>query len=768
MKITKLLILSAFVFSLAACGPTGSGGSGYGDLVIEDFNPDKPVNGDQFDFDGNYTPPELTIDGLKNEEQWNNASQTLTFGSTNQTTMQIYRGKDALFCFFSVKDPDIETVGNNNGDDVTHGDSVEVYFDFKNDGSSKPASDDIQLNIGAHGKTRIFVGSNGQWGSWNGLLDYEIHLLGTLNDPTDVDEGYNIEVMIPYSQVGIEQNSVYGVACGHVARGTDSTNPDLQYTWGGLVYEGSFVDPQVPRSYIVFMGNKFYQRNNMPIGNIDIEGKIVDQFANPIKDVEIKVGEETYTTNSNGQYSIPAIKADNGLTFNISKDGYKTYEKSYSVSELKTESGRKTLNFVLINETQNAEVTLNGVVKNPATGTVGGALISIGNKEVYSKDDGSFSIAASIDNDLELTISKDLYKSSSTKLDALDLIGKTNIEIGTVSLYSPSSFTTFGGARGIPAVTAEIFRGFEGINFVFTSSTNITGGSHVEMFVDSKTSYHGRDATDYRIDFTGEGNIAIVNFGNGTNTIVSTSGITNNAYLEGSTYYMETLLPYSFLGVEPTDIIGVSFGVFNHSTNDWDGWNFKGEGFADYVAPEYTDQYCRIGLDNGLYRSLSNNAEVTRVYGRVLDKDNNPITTAFINSHAVSSDGSYSLYLENGKDINLTVTATGYVQQTISISGSKLNGTAIEQNFTLAKAEAVIKGTINVDGVKIYLQADPSIIVFSQNGTYEITVPTTANARIVFEKEGYTTQNKAFSVVALQASANENTPITYNVVMVQA
>ena len=35
---------------------------------------------------------------------------------------------------------------------------------------------------------------------------------------------------------------------------------------------------------------------------------------------------------------------------------------------------------------------------------------------------------------------------------------------------------------------------------------------------------------------------------------------------------METLLPYSFLGVEPTDIIGVSLGVFNHSTNDWDGW----------------------------------------------------------------------------------------------------------------------------------------------------------------------------------------------------
>ena len=186
----------------------------------------------------------------------------------------IYRGERALFCFFTVKDPDIQTVGDNNGDDVTKGDSVEIYFDFKNDATRKPESDDIQINIGAHGKTRIFVGTNGEWGSWNGLLDYQVELDGTLNNNKDTDNGYSVELMIPYSEIGIDQDSVFGVTVGHVARGVDSTAEGLQYTWGGIDYDGNFIDPQSPQAYILLVGKKFYSRGNEPTGPIDIVGKV--------------------------------------------------------------------------------------------------------------------------------------------------------------------------------------------------------------------------------------------------------------------------------------------------------------------------------------------------------------------------------------------------------------------------------------------------------------------------------------------------------------
>ena len=221
MKLKKLLPI--LLLTLTACGNNASssvdvGGPNNSNNAIVNYDGTKDETGDQFDFDGNYTPPELRIDGLKEDEEWSNATEKITFGSLNQCSVELYRGENSLFCFFEVTDNDIQTVGNNNGDDVTHGDSVEIYFDFKNDGSSKVQSDDIQINIGAHGKTRIFVGSNGQWGSWNGLLDYEIVLDGTLNDSLDEDKGYTVELMIPYAQVGIDKNSTFGVAFGHVAR----------------------------------------------------------------------------------------------------------------------------------------------------------------------------------------------------------------------------------------------------------------------------------------------------------------------------------------------------------------------------------------------------------------------------------------------------------------------------------------------------------------------------------------------------------------------
>ena len=178
MKFNKSLL----VLALMLCG-CSSGGNNVKDAV--DYDPSKEATGDQFDFAGNYTPPELKVDGLKDDKEWENSSSTLTFGAQNQCSVVLYRGESSLFCYFDVIDNDIQTVGNNNGDDVTNGDSVEIYFDFKNDAANKPQNDDIQINIGAHGKTRIFVGSNGTWGSWNGLLDYEINLRGTLNDATD-------------------------------------------------------------------------------------------------------------------------------------------------------------------------------------------------------------------------------------------------------------------------------------------------------------------------------------------------------------------------------------------------------------------------------------------------------------------------------------------------------------------------------------------------------------------------------------------------------
>ena len=760
MKIRKLWLI--LLLTLTACGgnnTSSSNNNGNNEDVIINYDGSKDASGDQFDFPGNYTPPELTIDGLRNEKEWNNGSEIITFGSLNQCSAQLYRGEKSLFCFFEVVDSDIQTVGNNNGDDVTKGDSIEIYFDFKDDAANKPQNDDIQINIGAHGKTRIFVGSNGEWGSWNGLLDYEIVLNGTLNDSLDEDNGYTVELMIPYAQVGIDKNSTYGVAFGHVARGKDSTHESLEYTWGGLTYEGSFVDPQVPKSYIVSMGNKFYSRANVPIGNIEVNGTVYDENGSPLGGVKVQLGELETTTNNDGKYEFLTVSGDKGYELKISKDGYDTFTTNILVSELKTDTGRVTFNYCLIKTGSNKITKIKGVVKNPVEGEIGNVKVKVGENETLTDNNGTFEIDALVQNDLYIVLEKDNFKTSSAKLNTLDLARNTTLDIGVLSLYSPSSTAKFGGARGIPAAEVEIFRGFEGINFVFKTSVNITNGDHIELFIDAKGSFYGRDKTDYRIDLNGDGGVNSY-YWSGSYTNTPSKGITNNAYLEGVTYYMEVMVPYSFLDVSEKDVIGVSFGVWSESLREWDGWDFIG-----YDAHEYSSEYCRVGLDNGLYRASSNEVTMNKVYGYVLDASSNPIIDASVNGISINNDGSYSIYFEKDVAATLTFAATGYLTQTFELTKEELNVGLVKLDVTLVLARATISGTCNVDGVKVYLESDPSICTYVENGTYSIDVPTDKNAFLVFEKEGYKKVRKGFGVASLVGAASQNSVITFNVVM---
>lgn len=769
MKRRGLLLLLPLI--LTSCAIGGKGDDTKADVVS--YSVLKDDGTDQFDFDGNYVPPELKIDGLDDDIQYQSASDILTFGSLNQASVKIYRGQKGLFCFFKVSDPDIETIGNNNGDDVTHGDSIEIYFDFKNDGSSKPQSDDIQLNIGAHGKTRIFVGSSGQWGNWNGLIDYDVFLDGSLNDNSDIDNGYQVELTIPYAQVGIDRNSDFGISLGCVARGKESTHDTLAYTWGGLTFDGSFIDPQNPSSYVVLSGNKFYSRGNVPIGDISLDGNIYDQNGNGVADVDISIEDEHVKSDSTGHYTFANISPNSGKTIKISKTGYKTYEKFLSSYELKGATNRRyKKDLVIVSNSEKKSVKLYGRVENPAEGIIFNATVSIGDVTTTTDINGDFDIDAVIDNDLKLTIEKSAYKSSNYVLDAIDLIGKRDIDLGVLSLCSPSSEFEFAGNRGIQKVDGEVYREKDGIHFNFTTSEAVTNGDHIELFIDSQESFHGRDSTDYRIDFKSDNTFSIVNFGNGSNNIPSKSGINSNCYLSGQTYKIDTVIPYSFLGISQKDVIGFSCGYYKESSKDWDGFAYPGLGFDNYVAPEYTDQYLRVGIDNSLYRALSNSVLASRIYGRVVC-GNDLLTEAFVNSNKVSSDGSFSFYQAESKDdIDIVFTCAGYNNKTITISKDRIDGKPIDLgDVSLTLGLATVTGIIKdkadsslLDGVKVYLESDNSIsFISTSDGSYTISIPTDKNAYLIFEKEGYVKYRKGISSISLSQASENQTPYRLDV-----
>ena len=88
MKKTKwfgaAFMLAALALTASACtgggnaAGGGTGGSVPKDDVYEDYKPDKQPGGDAFDYDGNYAPPELTIDGKGDDPQWQAIKEPLT------------------------------------------------------------------------------------------------------------------------------------------------------------------------------------------------------------------------------------------------------------------------------------------------------------------------------------------------------------------------------------------------------------------------------------------------------------------------------------------------------------------------------------------------------------------------------------------------------------------------------------------------------------------------------------------------------------------
>lgn len=215
-----------------------------------------------FDYDGNYENPELTIDGVMNEDQWKSeyASETVTIsyvntqaendGGTYTCQATFYRGISQLCAFFNVTDSNICTVENDNGDNVALSDSVEIYLDTLHNGGEHPQDDDFQIDLGVHSKTRILIGTGSGWSTWTGLVSYETVINGTMNDETDTDVGYSIEVAIPYKQLGITRDSILGLSLGLVNKYSLKTTTSKM--WYGLRKDGHFGSVQVPNQYFTY------------------------------------------------------------------------------------------------------------------------------------------------------------------------------------------------------------------------------------------------------------------------------------------------------------------------------------------------------------------------------------------------------------------------------------------------------------------------------------------------------------------------------------
>lgn len=724
-KSVFITVLIAVVALIAvACG--GKGGTGTGGE-----NP--PELRDPFDFDGNYAAPELTIDGKSDDEQWQAITEPLAvYGHNNAVSVKAYRGEKAMFFLFDVADTVLLTNGNANDDTVTEGDSIELYIDTLADGGLRPKSDDFQINLGIHGKTRIMQGANGLWGGWNGLIDYEVALDGTLNDGAEAnDVGYGLEVMVPYAQIGIEKDDTVGIAFGQVDKTGLGNESGKDWDWYGWTYNGNLVEPQTIDNYILWdKDGNLLSRDDEEKPDAEIGGTVLDASTRQFVEgatVTVTVGgeEKSATTDANGFFSFGKVSSNETYTATVSKNGYIANEVTYTRAELRAANGSVVVKTVELTALADAELTtVKGTVKNVLRGAVEGARVRIGGTAISELTDANGAFAAEnvpVDDTVTLIVTKDGFGESKTVIDRSALTVDGTSELGDINLNLPyAELGTIGaGVNYFANTSVRLARTLDGIEVQLAGTQTFAGW--VEVFVDTKASadHRNNDSTCWQFVLDSNGSLRGTHY----TSIFNPAGLQYNLINRSENGYEATLLiPYGYLGINALEVFGITAGHWSTTANNWKNLLYKGT----EKPTERPIDYLRIAADNTIYVADNNNVSVT-LSGNVGVQG---VTVKVGDATAVSgADGSWQMAcaVDAAAAVTVRYSAKGYLAESTVIPAGTLfvqkewseNKTLTEQKVTVSGQVTNRNGGAGVAGITV------TATVTKRDGTTEERTTTT-------------------------------------------
>jgi hypothetical protein len=154
------------------------------------------------------SPP--VIDGEISEFS---GSDTITLSNSQGTTgdYKLMWDDTALYIAASVTDSQLNTDPAHVDDDgIWEDDSIELMFDTLHNVGTTLQNDDYKFFVNIQ---NVHTDSLAFDRSWNASYTSEVQLSGTVNDNTDTDTGYTIEIAIPWSNWGISPpaiNDVWG------------------------------------------------------------------------------------------------------------------------------------------------------------------------------------------------------------------------------------------------------------------------------------------------------------------------------------------------------------------------------------------------------------------------------------------------------------------------------------------------------------------------------------------------------------------------------
>jgi len=117
-----------------------------------------------------------------------------------EATYRFVWDQDALYAAVEVTDNDLQASETEQDGTLWDDDSVEIMFDTLHNLGANQGNDDFKIIVNA-------LGTKGDWtalsdSGWNPSYEVAVVASGTVNDDSDTDQGYRIEMAIPWDQWG--------------------------------------------------------------------------------------------------------------------------------------------------------------------------------------------------------------------------------------------------------------------------------------------------------------------------------------------------------------------------------------------------------------------------------------------------------------------------------------------------------------------------------------------------------------------------------------
>jgi hypothetical protein len=158
----------------------------------------------------NTTSP-VNIDALLTEKDWDLAKSITILDrfrkkSDNKMEVRTLWDEQNLYISFQVWDKDLQARQREQDHPLlAQDDMVEFLIDTRNKKDSCWNGDDVVYHINILGQKKDDRGSDACITNpvWNGNAHYAVKLLGTVNDPTDKDTGFVVEVSISWKELDL-------------------------------------------------------------------------------------------------------------------------------------------------------------------------------------------------------------------------------------------------------------------------------------------------------------------------------------------------------------------------------------------------------------------------------------------------------------------------------------------------------------------------------------------------------------------------------------